>query len=749
MKSRKPNLCLCAAIAIGMGIKRLDSRLRSLLRSQTIISSPADAIRELVHNSIDAKASSITVCLNLATLSFSVSDNGQGLTPDDLSQAGNPFSTSKLSDLQNVDLVRTFGFRGEAVHSLAAISHLTMTSRHVDYNSTYSIKINYGKRLFSSPAIVSSTHHSKLEAHGTVVNLRNLFACTPVRRLQIEKLRDKGKLLEEIKRQLVLILLVRPEIDLKVLLITSSEKQQFIGFSEQSNSNTPTELLLLRHIYGLDLSSNYEPICAKYGSISVSGFIGFEPVQTKKFQFIFINDRLYDSSNTLKEIDNIFINSDFSCNNLSVGKPFSSHPVLIFKITTPVSRSDILQHPSKTIFKSEFEDAIRIILLKLCRSFLSVNSYSEGKSKRTLSLHSNVNQKIKGTNTDNDKLPMSISSGHMMKSHARMGKVDQSELKGRTFSENLLHEHDSIAAVRVATNFNYQPPSQPLSLCSSTSRALNIIPEHFKKHGCQPIKDREIKKTKLSDPDLITSAFFTPKQYELNFKLSKSHLIDCTVIGQVDKKFILITSGTLLIVLDQHACDERVRVEQLLKQHVMNAVDNYHSGASSGDLMNPSLNLYFPSDITNLLILPQYQKEFRFWNIIYNVNSTGNIQITHLPLLVKEKLVSDSTFLQKGISQHIYDLCERQILPFKPPVVKNQVSDFVWWNGVTCIPSFLLNTINSKACRQSIMFGDILTKRECELLIGQLKHCRLPFVCAHGRPSVVPLTDFGEINCYR
>merc|ERR1711981_233375 len=69
-----------------------------------------------------------------------------------------------------------------------------------------------------------------------------------------------------------------------------------------------------------------------------------------------------------------------------------------------------------------------------------------------------------------------------------------------------------------------------------------------------------------------------------------------------------------------------------------------------------------------------------------------------------------------------------------------------WIKRIGSCPQDMLNMANSRACRSAIMFNDSLSKRECEELVGKLAECRLPFMCAHGRPSMVPLIELGDVD---
>lgn len=195
------------------------------------------------------------------------------------------------------------------------------------------------------------------------------------------------------------------------------------------------------------------------------------------------------------------------------------------------------------------------------------------------------------------------------------------------------------------------------------------------------------------------------------------------VINQVDRKFILLAADDQLVVLDQHASDERIRVEQYLQEFVLQP--------------NPGLRLHSPIafDVhaSELMLFDQYAANFNSFGICYYTTDTAQVVITHLPLILLTKVEDDAEFLKDSLLQHCYDLHDH---------VKRISPNFDnWFETSYHLPRIITELINSKACRSAIMFGDILTKDEMQDLVNKLSRCKLPFQCAHGRPSIVPISN--------
>ncbi|MFN3461891.1 MAG: DNA mismatch repair endonuclease MutL, partial [Oceanibaculum sp.] len=155
-----------------MAIRRLPDILVNQIAAGEVVERPASAVKELVENALDAGATRIDVILRDGGQSLiSVSDDGIGMTPDELELAVERHATSKLPD---DDLVRisSLGFRGEALPSIGAVSRLAITSRKRESDSAWKISIEGGRKLPVEPA-----------AHppGTRVEVRALFYATPAR----------------------------------------------------------------------------------------------------------------------------------------------------------------------------------------------------------------------------------------------------------------------------------------------------------------------------------------------------------------------------------------------------------------------------------------------------------------------------------------------------------------------------------------------------------------------------------------
>ncbi|KAK4884393.1 hypothetical protein RN001_000664 [Aquatica leii] len=197
---------------------------------------------------------------------------------------------------------------------------------------------------------------------------------------------------------------------------------------------------------------------------------------------------------------------------------------------------------------------------------------------------------------------------------------------------------------------------------------------------------------------------------------SKDLLSNLELIGQWDQKFIIAFSKTkqTLFIFDQHAVSERIRLENLLKDY---KVGEKFKGVPYRLNM---LNTFSESD---LKILEEFKISFENIGIDYTIDS-NKVYISHIPNCLYVKYNQEPEHLKNLLIS----------------VIGEQIHILSATRGVSAnISKTLQNIINSEACRGAIKFGDRLSTSNCEKLVNELNLCKLPFQCAHGRPSVVPL----------
>ena len=259
-------------------------------------------------------------------------------------------------------------------------------------------------------------------------------------------------------------------------------------------------------------------------------------------------------------------------------------------------------------------------------------------------------------------------------------------------------------------------------------------------------------------------------------RLSKECLGSAEVLAQVDKKFILVkiraradenhghdVARPLLVLIDQHAADERIRVEALLQDlcsPMATQSFGYQSKLGHRALVRSAM-LENPPKFTvsrqERLHFTTFAASFASWGILFDfVDSTTNpikvaiseesprlLCVMALPPSISERCQADAQLLISFLRSALWKYVNHPSLSAETSLTRpGQPAD--WIGRLVHCPEGLVDIINSRACRSAIMFNDELDIDQSRGLVENLARCAFPFVCAHGRPSMVPLGDVGS-----
>ncbi|KAK3293575.1 uncharacterized protein B0H64DRAFT_404915 [Chaetomium fimeti] len=245
----------------------------------------------------------------------------------------------------------------------------------------------------------------------------------------------------------------------------------------------------------------------------------------------------------------------------------------------------------------------------------------------------------------------------------------------------------------------------------------------------------------------------------LEGRISKASLRLADVVAQVDQKFILTKVGAdppptstgsrlesdhLLILIDQHAADERCKVENLLAAYfVPGPTPEGQLVAQTQPLDKP---LRFDVSKQDGELLARFRKHFAHWGVVYEVTPEPLPRVTveaqSLPPSIVERCRLEPRLLIDLLRKEVWKLHDTGSSGTTKPVLAGR--DNGWVARFHDCPDGIMDLINSRACRSAIMFNDPLTVEQCSGLVHQLAACAFPFQCAHGRPSMVPLVHLGQ-----
>lgn len=209
--------------------------------------------------------------------------------------------------------------------------------------------------------------------------------------------------------------------------------------------------------------------------------------------------------------------------------------------------------------------------------------------------------------------------------------------------------------------------------------------------------------------------------------ISRGCLEDAKVLLQLDKKFIPVVAGGTLVVIDQHAADERIRLEELRNKILSGEGKSVAYLDSEQELVLPEVGYQ---------LLQNYAEQIQNWGWICNDQVQGLESFTkNLSLLHRQTSVITLRAVPciLGVKLSDSDLLE-------------YLEQLYETDGSSTFPPAVIRVLNYKACRGAIMFGDALLPSECSLIIEELKQTSLCFQCAHGRPTTVPLVNLETLH---
>ena len=308
----------------------LDDLTINQIAAGEVIERPASVVKELVENSIDAGARKITIDIKNGGISYiRITDDGYGIMPDDMEIAFERHATSKIRESRDLEYVRTMGFRGEALASIAAIAKVQMLSKAIGQDNGYQIDVEGGD-------IVDK--HEAGCAPGTSITVKELFYNTPVRYKFLKKdFTESGYIEDAIKR----LALVNPNISFKFINNGKIELQ--------TSGNGRMEDVVYA-IYGKEVLENIIPVDYQYEDIYIKGVIGKPMIarSNRTNQLFFVNKRFIKDKTLSSAAEQGFKGL------VTIGK----HGFLILNLEMDPKKIDVNVHPTKMEVRFQEESKV-------------------------------------------------------------------------------------------------------------------------------------------------------------------------------------------------------------------------------------------------------------------------------------------------------------------------------------------------------------------------------------------------------
>jgi DNA mismatch repair protein MutL len=324
----------------------LPEHIANKIAAGEVIERPASIVKELIENSLDAGATEIAILIKDGGKSLiRVADNGSGMSADDAKLAIERHATSKISDTEDLDQIQSYGFRGEALPSIGAVSRMTLKTRLHDKETGHQIVIEGGHRQKISEIACQK---------GSIVEISDLFFNTPARR---KFLRTDSTELSQITDVVTTFALVVPHVSLQY----ATDKKRLLTLPPVE---TPRERA--QAIFGEELAKDLVPIRSETQGIKISGLVGKPAIAraNRTGQIFFVNRRW------IRSIALSYAVQDGYHGLLMHGQ----HPMAILYIQVDPERLDVNVHPTKKEIRISEEREVKGFIRNVISKALSEES---------------------------------------------------------------------------------------------------------------------------------------------------------------------------------------------------------------------------------------------------------------------------------------------------------------------------------------------------------------------------------------
>ncbi len=510
-----------------MGIIRiLDESVSNIIAAGEVVENPASMIKEMIENSLDAKATMIKIEVFKSGVDVKISDNGIGMDKDDTLLSVERHATSKISKKEDVFNLKTYGFRGEALSSIAAVSKLTILTRTKDSSVGYKIS-SYGGVVRSFEEVSKNV--------GTEVEVRDLFYNTPARKKFLRKTSTEYSKIRE-------IVLKEALANSDVSFSLDLDGKKILQTSGNGMENTILEL------FGKSVLKNLKKF--EYGYLGNVEILR----STKDFLFTFVNNR-YVKSLT---IERAIIDGYYT--KLMKGK----YPFAIIFYNTDPKEIDVNVHPSKKIVKFSNDKIVYSEIKSAIDDFFYYADRENWQPNIDL-IKKNINLNEKKEMKDDlfsDEVPK-IEENKFFSLETFDGKTENEEKnqknkenkKNKEYEENRENKENEIGENK---NKNY------------------FFDKFFENKKIEKINEKTDEIFEKNDKTWeINRSKNKSENYKVGtFEKFEGEKVVYDILGQIFDTYILVKRNDELEIYDQHIIHERILYEELKEKFYGKKIDS-------------------------------------------------------------------------------------------------------------------------------------------------------------------------------
>ncbi len=658
-------------------IRQLDPQTVERIAAGEVVERPASVVKELVENSIDAGASRVTVAVENGGIDgVRVSDDGIGMTRDELERAVEKHTTSKIRDIDDLESgVATLGFRGEALHAIGAVSRLTVTSRPQDGGTGTELTVEGGEVTAVSPAGCPP---------GTTVDVSDLFYNVPARR---KYLKQESTEFAHVNTVATSYALANPDV---AVTLEHNGRETFATTGTGELQET------VLSVYGREVAESMRPVSGDNlpdGPLdAVKGLVSHPETNrsTREYLSTFVNGRYVTASAVREAI------VDAYDTQLAPDR----YPFAVLYLEVDPGTVDVNVHPRKLEVRFADEPAVRgqvktAVENALLDEGLIRSSAPRGRSApKEAEVQPDRQTRVSGTEDD---------------PAASAPNVDEPSLESTGSPED---SRPATSGPNATTSLDEkgrparsEPPTgtQPADF-SSNERAQNDTVDNARGSRSTETSQQSTDRRKFRESGTQTRLADTDEEESFD------QLPSMRILGQFRGTYIVAETDDGLVLIDQHAADERINYERLK--------ESFSGETATQALAEPVV-----------LELTAREEE------LFEAHSEALSRLGFHATLVDDRAVEVRT-VPSMVTESA-----------GPELIRDVLSEFVRGDGhaAETVEASVDHLLADLACYPSITGNTSLTEGSVVELLSTLDDCENPYACPHGRPVIVEF-DTDEIE---
>lgn len=673
-------------------IQELSEQLANQIAAGEVVERPSSVVKELVENAIDAGSTQIDIYIEEAGLkTIQVIDNGEGIAKEDILNAFKRHATSKIHTRDDLFRIRSLGFRGEALPSIASVSEVTVETAVAEESEGSFIKLKGG---------TVETHRPAVLRKGTKLTVENLFFNTPARLKYVKTIQTELANIGDMVNRLALS---HPTIAFR-LVHDGNKMMNTTGNGDLKQT--------IAGIYGISTAKKMLPIGAQDLDFRLTGYVSLPEVTraSRNYLSTIINGRY---------IKNFALNKAIVAgygSKLMVGR----FPIAVIEIEMDPLLVDVNVHPTKQEVRLSKEKELTLLISQTIREVLSEQQLIPNAAD-------NLQFKTKGQRqpkAEQMEIPLGESSELPVTPANRQANLGYDSAKGGFFVKetnealsNELTENGTTESTAIVDEDReallahaFGPSSKQAGLVpeETTEQPAIIVPVEGEKESIA--EKKVIQAEELRDHpafDFSTGNGEKALNKAIN-QLEKEHpqkrFPTLDYFGQMHGTYLFAQSKEGLYIIDQHAAQERIKYEYFREK----------IGEVSSDLQELLVPIVLEYPNNEVLTIKERKEVLEQAGIYLEDFGQNSFIIRAHP-----------TWYPAGEEETII----------------REMIDMFLTTGEASVKKFREATAIMMSCKQSIKANHYLNEQQARVLLKDLETCENPFNCPHGRPVLIHFTN--------